>query len=160
MSAADRRALERAAGSGDYQAQAQLERARCRVGEHCGCRLSIQDLCDERWISIGGVYERDWSARAGEVTARVSLKIVGDNAALVLERLGRLVDKLGLPALPPLNVEDRECSYCGAKPGDPCMTKSGKRAKDRHAGRLNPPGVAVVHDHGAYGYYPYEDDLY
>lgn len=32
-------------------------------------------------------------------------------------------------------IDIHQCSVCGAKGSDPCVTKSGKKAKQNHAGR-------------------------
>ena len=38
-------------------------------------------------------------------------------------------------AYPAIELEPYKCSVCGASGDDPCMTKTGNKAKSRHAGR-------------------------
>jgi len=164
MSDVDRRELERCAAQGDVRAQRQIERLRCRSDEHCGCRIDLTGLYDEHWLSTGGIYDEpvwgDDLQPRDEVNARVSLKLTGHTREALLERLSRLLDKLGLPQPPPLNEIDRECGYCKAKPGDPCLTKSGKRAKGSHAVRVSPPGMLIMRDHSCYDYADFEEEFW
>lgn len=53
-------------------------------------------------------------------------------AEVSLELKNEILKTIGLR---PMEIDIHKCHVCGAKGDDPCVTKSGNRAKQNHAGK-------------------------
>ncbi len=162
MADVDMRVLERCAARGDEVAQLKLEHQRCRIGEHCGCRVDVSELVNDHWLAISGL--NDYRLSTGELEivdasvlqGRVTFEIEATNREALLHRLRALCHKLSIDEPPALDVMDRHCPYCKAQPGRRCMTSGGKLAHEWHADRKSPPGMRIIDDRYSHDDY-YED---
>lgn len=153
MADVDLRVLERRAAQGDEVAQLKLEHQRCRIGEHCGCRVDTIELSDKHWLAIDGFFEHKSmvdgtleTADEGIVTGRVTFEVSATNRVALMERLTRLCYKLSVQGPPAPNVIDRPCPHCQAAPGDVCMTSGGNQAKTWHVARSHPPEIHIARE--------------
>lgn len=151
MADVDMRVLERRACAGDGVAQLMLERRRCRIEEHCGCRIDTSDLIDDYWLALDGLHEHknmvDGTLETVDddiVMGRVVFEVRATNRTSLMERLARLCYKMSVKGPPAPNVIDRPCPHCTAAPGDVCMTSGGNQAKTWHVVRSHPPEIHMA----------------